>query len=144
MRTASQLFVTARTYNQTTTGTFGQFVPAVTPAESTGVGIRPLQILQVEESNRFRTNIAVAETTGKPATVVLTVTPPDSRVSANIQLDLAANEYRQLNSILKSLSITSPYNVRVSVKVTAGEGKVTAGASVIDQLTQDPTFVPAQ
>jgi hypothetical protein len=36
------------------------------------------------------------------------------------------------------------YNARISVKVIDGQGKVTAYGSVIDQKTQDPTFVPAQ
>ena len=36
------------------------------------------------------------------------------------------------------------YNARVAVKVVSGEGRVTAYGSAIDQITQDPTYVPAQ
>jgi len=36
------------------------------------------------------------------------------------------------------------YNTRVSVKVIDGTGRVTAYGSVIDQITQDPAYVPAQ
>ena len=43
----------------------GQFVPAVTPADSVGDGDRSLQLLQLENSDAFRTNIGLAETTGK-------------------------------------------------------------------------------
>jgi hypothetical protein len=32
----------------------------------------------------------------------------------------------------------------VTVSVTSGTGRVTAYGSVIDQTTQDPTYVPAQ
>ena len=95
---ASRLVATARTYNQTSGGTYGQFISGVTPNEATGLGSRPLQILQVEESHRFRSNVGLADT----------------------------------------------YNARVSVRVIEGEGRVTGYASVIDMLTNDPTYVPAQ
>ena len=39
-------------------------------------------------------------------------------------------------------NLTDTYNARVSVRDI--EGKVTTYASVIDMLTNDPTYVPAQ
>ncbi|HYS55417.1 MAG TPA: hypothetical protein VER58_16790 [Thermoanaerobaculia bacterium] len=36
------------------------------------------------------------------------------------------------------------YNARMIVEVTSGSGRVTAYGSVIDNRTQDPTYVPAQ
>ncbi|HYO75439.1 MAG TPA: hypothetical protein VE010_03165, partial [Thermoanaerobaculia bacterium] len=53
---AARLVATGRTYNQTSNGTYGQFISAVTPGESAGIESRPLQLLQVEESSRFRSN----------------------------------------------------------------------------------------
>src|SRR6185369_13075386 len=141
---ASNLIATARTYNLTTSGTFGQFISAVTPNDAAAVGTRPLQLLQIEESDRYRTNVGLAEVSGKPAKVEVTVVPPDSKVSAVVQLDLAPNEFRQLNQILKSVGMDNTYNARVSVQVIDGAGKVTAYASVIDQQTQDPTLLQAQ
>src|SRR5207237_99035 len=37
-----------------------------------------------------------------------------------------------------------PPHPPIAVKVSSGEGRVTAYASLIDALTQDPTYVPAQ
>jgi hypothetical protein len=142
--TASRLVATARTYNQTTGGTYGQFISGVTPDEATGVGSRPLQILQVEESNRFRSNIGLAEVTGKPVKLEITVVPPDAKITAVTEVQLQANEFRQINSLLRSVGLADTYNARVSVRAIEGEGKVTAYASVIDMLTNDPTYVPAQ
>ncbi|HET8772501.1 MAG TPA: hypothetical protein VFP80_01870, partial [Thermoanaerobaculia bacterium] len=62
----ARLIATARTYNQTTGGTYGQFISAVTPGEAAGTDTRPLQLLQVEESTRFRSNIGLAEVSGNP------------------------------------------------------------------------------
>jgi hypothetical protein len=139
------LIVTSRTFDQTANGTLGQFITAVTPADAVGAGDRSLQILQAEESPRFRTNIGIVEVTGKPATVEITITLPDSRLSPKISVPLAAFEARQLpviNSIFGGN--VAVYNARVSVKVTDGAGKVTSYASVVDQATQAPTYIPAQ
>ncbi len=142
--TATNLIATARTFNQTSHGTYGQFIPAVTPLDAAGAGSRPLQLLQLEESDRYRSNVGIAEVSGKPATVLLSVVLPDSKVSGNVQIDLAPNEFRQFNSLLKSFGTGTLYNARVAVKVISGQGRVTAYASVIDALTQDPTYIPAQ
>jgi hypothetical protein len=141
---AAPLVATARTYNQTSNGTYGQFIPAVTPNDGVGRGQRALQILQVEESDRYRSNIGIAEVNGKPATVEVTAVPPDSKFAVTMQTTLAANEFRQYGSLIRSLGLPDTYNARITVRVVDGDGKVTAYASVIDQKTQDPTFVPAQ
>jgi hypothetical protein len=141
--TVAPLIVTARTFNDTAAGTLGQFLQAVTPADAVGNGERSLQLLQMEDSPRYRTNLGLTEVTGKAATAEVTVILPDSKVAPKVQIPLAAFEYRQF-SIISSLGLGNVYNARISVKVIDGQGKVTAYGSVIDQKTQDPTFVPAQ
>jgi len=141
---SAPLVATARTYNQTANGTYGQFIPAVTPNDAVGKGQRALQILQVEESDRYRSNIGIAEVTGKPATVEITAVPPDSKFAVTTQTTLNPNEFRQYGSLIRSLGLGDTYNARITVRVVDGDGRVTAYASVIDQKTQDPTFVPAQ
>ena len=141
----SNLIATARTYRPAADGgTFGQFISAVTADDAVGVGTRPLQLLQVEQSDRYRSNIGIAEVTGRAAMVEITVVPPDSKASATISVPMGPNQARQLNSILLQMGYPDTYNARVTVKVVEGQGKVTAYASVIDNTTADPTFVPAQ
>ncbi|HYC60119.1 MAG TPA: hypothetical protein VEK79_11200 [Thermoanaerobaculia bacterium] len=140
--TNANLIVTGRTYNETAAGTYGQFIPAVTSAEATGIGGRTLHILQVEDSVRYRTNLGLAEVTGQPVTVEVQVWLPDSKVTPTVEVPLAANEFRQFG--LRDLGLGSVYNARVTVRVIEGTGRVTAYGSVIDELTQDPTYVPAQ
>jgi uncharacterized repeat protein (TIGR01451 family) len=138
------LVATARTYNQTSNGTYGQFIPAVTANDAAALGTRPLQILQIEESDRYRSNVGFAEVTGKGARVEITAVPSDSKVAASTQFDLAPNQFVQYPQLLKSMGLSNMYNARVTVKVISGQGRVTAYASVIDMQTNDPTFVPAQ
>ncbi len=137
------LVVTARTYDQRPGGTVGQFVPAVTPTEAASLGGRSLQILQTEESARFRTNVGIAEMTGQPAVVEIEVHLPDSKITPVVRVSLAANEFRQL-PLLANLNLGALYNTRVTVRVVEGEGRVTAYGSVIDKATGDPTYIPAQ
>lgn len=139
----SSLVVTGRTYNQTQNGTFGQFINAVTPFDAVGRGDRSLQILQVEDSVRYRTNLGLAEVSGRAANVEVTVFLPDSKVTPKIAFTLQPNEFRQLG-IIRDLGLGNAYNARISVRVTDGDGRVTAYGSVIDMITQDPTYVPAQ
>ncbi len=142
---SSKLIVTARTYNQTSSGTYGQFIPAVTPAGSVGLSDnRVLQLLQLESSDKLRTNLGFVETNGSPVTIEITAIPPDSKVAPKTQITLAANQFLQLNDALKSFGLGTVYNARVTVKVLSGTGKITAYASVIDSATQDPTYVPSQ
>jgi Domain of unknown function DUF11/Ig-like domain CHU_C associated len=142
--TPKRLIATARTYNETSTGSYGLFASAVTPAEAVGVGSRPLQLLQVEESTRFRSNIGFAEVTGKPVTIEVSVVPPDAKFTAVAEIELSANEFRQIGSLLQTLGLGETYNARISVRAISGEGRATAYAAVIDMKTNDPTYVPAQ
>ena len=141
----SSLVASGRTYTAVGDGTFGQFIPGVTPAEAVTTGDRALQIQQLEQSQNFRTNIGLAEVSGSGARVRLTLILPDSKVSPSTELDLGPNEFRQLNRIIESMNPgKNTYNARMTVQVTKGTGRVTAYGSMIDNSTQDPTFVPAQ
>ena len=147
--TASSLVVTARTYDSRVDSngakrTYGQFIPAVSPKNGTKLGDRPLQVMQIEESSRFRSHLGITELAGKPVTVEVTAYAPDIIAAPVMQVQLGANEFVQLTQILKRMNLNTTYNARVSVKVIGGEGRITAYASVIDNTTQDPTYVPAQ
>lgn len=142
--TPSNLIATARSYTQTAAGTLGQFINAVTPAGAITTGSRPLQLLQVEESNRFSTEVGIAEVTGKPVELEISVIPQDSKVAAKVNVSLKANEYQSMPQLLKSMGLDGSYNARVTVKVLSGAGAATAYAAVTDKVTKDPTYVPAQ
>lgn len=151
VRTASKstLVVSARTYDSKTDSngkklTYGQFIPAITSSEAVGNGERSLQVLQVEESSRFRSNLGLTEVTGNSVTVELTAYAPDSVATPVKLVTLNGNDFVQLTQVLKQMNFTTSYNARVQVKVVGGNGRVSAYASVVDNQTQDPTYIPAQ
>ncbi|MBV8516276.1 MAG: DUF11 domain-containing protein [Acidobacteria bacterium] len=137
------LIVTGRTYDETAGGTLGQLIPAVTPSEAVGSGERTLQILQAEQSVRYRTNLGLAEVTGHAATVEVSVVLPDSKITPVVTVPLAPFQSTQI-PILTSFGLDNIYNARITVRVVDGDGRVTAYGSVVDMQTQAPTYIPAQ
>ena len=143
----ASLVATVRTYsNSATGGTFGQFIPGVMPSQGAGVGDRGLEVLQLEQSAAFRSNVGVVELTGNSAHVRMTLVLPDSKAAPILEFDIKPNEFKQFNSIIASMNPTeaNTYNARMIVEVLSGSGRVTAYGSVLDNRTQDPTYVPAQ
>jgi hypothetical protein len=138
----SSLVATARTYTDTGSGTYGQFIPGVSPNDGIGVGDPMLQVLQLEQSPSFHTNAGVAEVSGNPVSVIVHLIPPDGRTQAVIGIDLQPYEFRQITNIFASYGIV--YNGRVALEVVGGNGRVTGYASNIDNQTKDPTYIPAQ
>ena len=141
---STSLVASARTYNVTSNGVYGQFIGAVTPADAAALGTRSLQLLQVEESNRYRTNVGITEVAGKPARVEITAIPPNGKLAASTTVDLAPNQFIQFNQLLKGMFGDDVYNARVTLRVIDGQGRVTGYASVVDMQTGDPSFVQAQ
>ncbi len=141
----ASLVVTARTYSRNSSGgTFGQFIPGVTARDAAGLGERALEVMQLEQSAQYRTNLGLAEVTGKPVTVELMAYKPDTKTTAVTAVGLQANEFRQIGLIFQQMGLPTVYNGRVTVKVIGGEGRVAAYGSVVDNRTVDPTYVPSQ
>ncbi|HEY0593310.1 MAG TPA: hypothetical protein VGF40_16175, partial [Thermoanaerobaculia bacterium] len=142
--TNSELVVTGRTYDQRESGSYGQFMAAVTEEEAIGLGDRAMQVLQLEQSSNIRSNLGIVEVTGKEVRVELTAFPAESRVMPRVEITLAPNEFRQFNQILRSLNAGTTYNARIALRVVGGDGKIVAYGSTVDNMTQDPTFIPGQ
>jgi hypothetical protein len=139
------LIVTGRTFSRNAAGgTYGQFIPAVRPADAVGAGERALEVLQLEQSPNFRSNLGLFEVTGNPASVEITGFTSDPSVTPSMVIDLAAGEFRQIPSMFAQLGLPLVYSGRIRVRVLSGTGRVSSYASVIDRRTEDPTYIPAQ
>jgi hypothetical protein len=141
----SSLVATGRTYTEVEGGgTYGQFIPGVTSKEGTGAGERALQLMQLEDSAGFRSNIGLAELTGNSVTVRLKLHMADGKTTPVTEFTLAPNEFRQLPAVSAMNPGKQTYNARLEIEVIGGTGRVTAYGSVIDNESKDPTYVPAQ
>jgi len=141
----SPLVATARTFSRDAAGgTFGQFIPGVTTTDAVGAGERSLQVVQLEQSPSFRSNLGLVEVTGNPVTVEILAWTPESKIAARTEKTLAAGEFSQLGSVFAGMGFGSVYNGRISVRAVGGTGRVAAYGSVVDSRTADPTYVKAQ
>lgn len=141
----ASLVVTGRTFSRDSDGgTFGQFIPGITAGDGVGLGERALEVLQLEQSDQYRTNLGLVEVTGNPVTVEV-VGNAAGKTAAVVHFQLSGNEFRQVGRVFEQLAFTgASYTGRVSVRVVGGNGRVAAYGSVVDNRTVDPTYVPAQ
>ncbi|MEA2462925.1 MAG: uncharacterized protein QOJ98_672, partial [Acidobacteriota bacterium] len=142
----ASLVLTARTYSRDPEGgTYGQFIPGVTSADAVGTADnRAIELLQLEDTPQYRTNIGFVEVTGKPVLVEVRAESPQSKVSQVVHVQLRANEFIQQRLFPAMGFSNNVYNGRVTIRAIGGEGKVAAYGSVVDNKTVDPTYVPAQ
>lgn len=142
---SAKLVVTARTFSRDAAGgTYGQFIPGATATDGVGLGERGLEVLQLEQSSQYRTNLGLVEVTGNPVKVEI-LARTGTKLTTVITADLNGNEYRQINRIFEAMGLRDAvYTGRVTVRVIGGNGRIAAYGSVVDNRTVDPTYVPAQ
>src|SRR5581483_7214494 len=129
----------SRTFNSTANGTFGQFIPAIPFSQFVGQSAR-ISLQQVAQSAAYRTTLGLVEAAGENATVLIHVYDITGHDLARIPQSLLPGEHLQLNNFLQTNGI-SLADGRIEVEVTSATGKVSAYASVVDNLTNDPLVV---
>ena len=135
------LFVTSRTYNQASSGTFGQYLEGVEASEGFSSG-ETVWLPHLMQNPDFRCNIGVANFGTTAATVRITL------------FDAAGVQLHQFNMNIPPGQVkqdSKPFQTRAgrndllaayaSVRATAGSN-IVAYASVVDQQTGDATTVP--
>ena len=147
--TAGAIMVTSRTYNDQPAGTFGQFVPgrSVDRAIAYGSTGRLLMLSQSTVSTQgFRTNLGLVNATGSTITVeVDTYRGADGLHLGLKSYSLGPFKSIQLNEFLKNeLAAGSIDDAFALVRTTTPGGVFFAFASVIDNRSNDPIYVPAE
>ncbi len=143
-----ELDVTSRTYNTIAPdqecfpgGTFGQFLGGELDAAGLTTG-GFAWLGQLEESASFRTNIGLVNTGAETATVSITLFDATGAELASFQVEVGPGEWRQENRPFEQhAGIQDLDSGSAKVEVVNG-GPVVAYASLIDNLTNDPTTIP--
>ena len=136
-----RLVVTSRTYNQSTSGTYGQGIPGF-PLASALTAEASGEIAGLVETDAYRTNLGFLN--ASPSTVSVRA---DFRDDAGALLGtkswtLAPYSQTQSNQVLKGVSTSPVPGARATISLQGG-GAVFAYASVVDNRTGDPVFLPA-
>ena len=134
---SGNLAATSRTFTSSAGGTYGQFIPFAPVALLGG----PRELLHIETSSAFRTNLGAINT--GDGDEVIRFTFFDAAGVALASTDRTVGPLRMVQ--FPSKNEPSPiFDARVEVEVIAGSGNALAWASVVDNTTGDPIFVPAQ
>lgn len=141
---AASLRISGRTLTTSPTATSSSYLEARVPAQAAGVASRSIQILQLEESERFETHLGIVEVGGNAALIRVSGAAAESSLAADLSFTTQGNETRELPRILNQLGLGRVYNGRVAVQVMQGGGRVIAYAIVRDLKTGDVTVVQGQ
>jgi len=137
-----EIVVQARTYNDTPNGTYGQFLPGVSPAELIGPTATGL-LGQLRGSAGFRTNVGFVNPGSEACQVRVTLHGPDgSALGSPVSATVPAGSWHQVNDVFDRADADETDLATATVEVLTAGGLVWAYGSVIDGASGDPTTIP--
>ena len=137
---SAQLRATSRTFTTGKVGTYGQSVPEVQPRQLQ----KTLYVTGIQSTDAYRTNIGLVNRGTTEITPALTLYQKDGTVIATKNVTLAPSSFQQsaLWSYFPEVGSGS-YQV-LTLKIGSNESDaVSAYASVVDNITQDPVYIQA-
>lgn len=142
--TVSPLVVTARTYNDSTDGTFGQFLPAITAEECIGTGETGI-LSHLASSDQFRTNIGFVNPGDAEVEVEYRLISTSGQQLGNpLTLTIPPTGWAQQNGAFSAAGAPDADAAFAKVSVVTPNGHAWAYASVIDNDSGDPTTIPME
>lgn len=140
------LVLGSRTYNQTSTGTFGQFYPAVTGWDALlpgGTGI----VASLKKTTTFRSNLGVVNLGASEARVRVTLRDGSgTAIGVPVEAEVPPGRYWQWDDVFAPRYTGAgerPLAYAV-VEQIGGSAPVWFYGSVVDNATGDPTTIPVQ
>ena len=142
VETTGPVLVTARTYNESPDGTFGQYLPGASENDGLipgGIGTLP----QVKKTAGFRTNIGFVNLGSGSVTVRTRLySATGGQLGSAVTTTVGAGMWAQENDIFDKAGVAECLLGYAEVQITAGDGPVWGYASVVDNLSNDPTTIP--
>jgi hypothetical protein len=139
------ILVNSRTYNQLPSGTFGQFVPAVPRAQAIGWG-QDARLIGLSHdpslASGFRTNLGLVNLSPAPIRVEADFRLGDGTYLGRVGYDLLPFEFIQTDRAFEQVTSSRVDDGYIVVRTTTAGARFLAYASVTDNVTGDPTYVP--
>ena len=138
----SGIHATSRTYNDDADGSYGQLIPASgmeTSTTSAGTVILP----GLSSEPGFRTNLGFTSVSEVATTLTVTVYSNTGSTLGEIDVALPAQGFVQVE---RALSVVAGFIGTAWAEVTGVEphARYFAHASVVDEATGDPTYIPGR
>lgn len=144
---AGEVMATMRTYNDQATGTFGQFIPGQlqSSAITAGQEARLIMLAQsVSTATGFRTNLGVVNAVGGTAVVDVDLYRGDGTLLGAQTVSLRPFEHKQIDRIFTLVTTGEVSDGYAVLRTATPGGAFFAYASVIDNRSGDPIYIPAR
>jgi hypothetical protein len=134
------LLITSRTYNKTSHGTYGQFVPAVAVG-FTGSG--HTTVIQMDGKGGFHSNVGICNISGSSITVGYDVKDATGATLGSGSVDLGPYQVEHITHVFKSVGATPTDNARIDFHLDSAGGAFTAYGTLVDDTSADAIYIPA-
>jgi hypothetical protein len=141
--TEGAILATSRTYNNDPDGTYGQYIPAFESAAAAEAGF-DYTLMQLSSSESYRTNVGFVNATGESVSIEVDLYTAMAEWLGPVEATLRPYEMRQVSDIFAQVTggdVDAGYAV---VRTRTDGGRYFAYASVVDNLSGDAIFIPAQ
>ncbi|MCK5378776.1 MAG: hypothetical protein KAJ78_05195 [Acidobacteria bacterium] len=136
------VIATARIANQGPDGAFGQMVRGLPPGHAVALPMAG-HLFPLEESSRQRTNIGLTNVADGVSEVQLRFFDGEGLELGARELSLGSGENMLLTRALRMVTSDDIEGARVEIMPLDEESAVIAYASVVDNISGDPTFIEA-
>lgn len=141
VRSDKNFILTSRTYNQTSGGTYGQFLDGYLTSQGLKGG-EEAYLGQLTENSSFRTNIAFTNTGTTSASLTVYLYNSSGSLLGSYSVNLNPGEYKQeLQPFKNKAGQNNMASGYAKVKVNSGSG-IIGYASVVDNKLSDGTTIP--
>ncbi len=143
---SGEVIVSSRTYNETPDGTYGQYIGGALEAQAIQQGQdgRIIQLTHNRASNQgFRTNVGFLNCTSLDISVRAELYSWDGSLIGTKNYGLGPYMYTQIDRIFEQVTQSDVSDGYVIVETLTPGGKLFAYASVVDNRTGDPIYIPA-
>jgi hypothetical protein len=134
--------VFSRTYNDDPSGTYGQFVPTLTPGDEILLGGDVAVLAGLSSAGGFRTNLGITSFSATDITVTVRAFRDDGELIGELDVVVPAQAFVQVERLLSNAFGFTGTAWATLTSDDAGAWYV-AHASVIDGQSGDPIYVPA-
>jgi len=131
-----ELLITSRTYNNASSGTYGQFIAGVPVGDAIGAN-QTVRLIQLTRNGDYRTNIGFANASDQTVAVAVKLYRNDGSLIATRNYTLQPYGFYQKTDIIGT-DVSDAYAV---VSSSTSGAKFFTYASVIDNRTGDPVYI---
>lgn len=143
---SGDVMVTSRTYNLTDQGTYGQFIGGKVESEAIDHGEEGVVIQLSQQpgtASGYRTNLGFVSSVGSQITVAADIYRSTGELLGTQSYTLPPYGYKQVDRIFQTVTQGEVADGYIVVRTITPGGRFFAYASVVDNATGDPIYIPA-